>query len=354
VDALEEIVEQARRDCPVCPSAASGCGKAPKITIAGIGGAGCNALNELKGIESATTLAINTDVANLRSIDAHKRLLLATDSTKGLGAGGFPEVGMKCAESNKEEIAKALEGTHLLFLVAGLGGGTGTGAAPVVAEIAKEMGATVVATVMYPFAIEKIRREKAEWGLDALFRSCDTVAVLDHNRLTQMVPTLSFGQAPFVLNNIVARAVRGISDSITCQALVKLGIEDVRAVATGGGLATIALGQGSGSFKVEDAVKEMFKSPLLESSLKDAKGALVHITGGQAVSMAEIQKAGERIRKEFAPKTAVAIGAHTDSRMMDKMVITAIATGVKSPKIKPRETFSDAEKEKIAMEIAAG
>jgi len=355
VDALADIVEQAKRDCPVQPSAGAGGEggkKIPRITIAGVGGAGCNALNNLKGIESAMTLAINTDVANLRAIDAHKRILLATESTKGLGAGGSPEIGMKCAEECKEEIKKALEGTELLFITAGLGGGTGTGAAPVIAEAAKEMGATVIAAVNYPFSIERVRIPKADWGLDALFRSCDSVIVLDHNRLAQMVPTLQLNQAFFVADSIVARALKGVSDAIMLPSLVNIGFDDVRAIAGCGGLATIAVGEGSGAFKVEDAVKDTFKNVLLEADCKAAKGALVHITAGSSVSMKEIGEAAERMRKEFAPRTAIAVGAHREERLKDKMLVTAIAAGISSPKIKVTQTVSDVEKEKIAMEIA--
>ncbi len=351
VNGLSDIVARARHDSQACFSESEKEGV--KITVAGVGGAGCNALANLKGIKSAETIAVNTDATHLKITEAQRKLLVGASLTKGLGAGGFPEVGMKCAEASRNELAEALAGTELLFITAGLGGGTGTGAAPVVAEIAKELGAVVVAVVNYPFAIERVRILKAEWGLDALMRSCDTVVVLDNNRLTHLVPNLPIRQAFAVADCIVARAVKGISDAINLPSLVNLSFADVRSIMTGGGLAMIAVGEGAGAFKVEGAVKTTLKNPLLEVSCKGARGALIHVAGGPTMTLKEVTDAGELITKEFHPQANVVWGARIEDRLVDKMIITAIATGVSSPKIKARERFEDAEKEKIALEIAS-
>ncbi|MCX6767182.1 MAG: cell division protein FtsZ [Candidatus Micrarchaeota archaeon] len=347
---LSQIVEQARNDAPACFTETEKEGV--KITIAGVGGAGCNALSNLKDIKSAETIAINTDAVHLKSVEAQRKILLGAGITKGMGAGGFPELAMKCAEAHREELAEALEGTELLFITAGLGGGTGTGAAPIIAEVAKELGAVVVAAVNYPFAIERVRIIKAEWGLDALMRVCDTVIVLDNNRLTELVPNLPLRQAFAVADGIVARAVKGISDAITLPSLVNLSFADVRSIMTGGGLAVIAVGEGSGAFKAQEAVKSTVRNPLLEVTYKGAKGALIHVSGGSTMTLKEVTDAGEMITKEFDKNANVVWGARIEDRLADKMIITAIATGVSSPKIRARETLEDVEKEKIALEIA--
>ena len=348
MNGLSDILEEARRNCPDSFKEKGGV----RITVAGVGGAGCNALSNLKNIQNARTIAVNTDKAHLGMVDAQEKILLGQELTKGIGAGGYPEIGAKCAEADKEKLVETLEGTELLFITAGLGGGTGTGAAPVIAEVGKMVGAVVVTVVNYPFALERVRMMKADWGLDALLRSSDTVIVLDNNRLTDLVPNLPLRQAFAVADCIVARAVKGISDAITLPSLVNLSFADVRTIMTGGGLAMIAVGEGSGAFKVDDSVKTTLKNPLLEVNYKGAKGALVHVAGGPAMTLKEVTDVGEKITKEFDARANVVWGARVEDRLADKMIVTAIATGVSSPKIKARETLEDVEKEKIALEIA--
>jgi cell division protein FtsZ len=303
-----------------------------RIAVIGVGGGGCNTVDRImkNKIQSAQTIAINTDSLHLKSIQAHKKVLIGASITKGLGAGGFPEVAEKCAQLSKEQIREAVKDTELVFLCAGMGGGTGTGAAPVVAEIAKEHGAIVVSIVTIPFSLERVRIKKAIWGLQRLAVHSDTMAVIDNNRLLKYCPNLPIQDAFNLADAITSNAVKGIADTIMLPSLMNIDYADVRTVMEGGGIALISLGEATGNDRVEKVVKNTLEHPLLDVSYEGAKGALLHIAGGTSLTLGESISIGEGITAEFDPNANVKIGARLDPSMGDLVSVTAIVTGLKS------------------------
>lgn len=310
-----------------------------RITVVGVGGAGTNTVSRLHkmGLKSATTIALNTDANHLRMVEADRRVLIGKSTTRGLGAGGFPEVGQKAAESSREELAKLVADSELVFITAGMGGGTGTGAAPVVARLAKEQGAIVVAMVTYPFALERARLEKADWGLDALRDSCDTVVVIDNNRLVSYVPNLPMNQAFAVADTLVARSVKGIADTVMLPSLMNIDFADLRMIMGNAGVAAISIGEAQGSNRVNDAVKNTLEHPLLDVDYNGSKGALILISGGTQLSLGDAVKVGEGITDSFDKNAYVKWGARINPDLGDKISVTAIVTGVNSPHILGRQ-----------------
>ncbi|MBI5228671.1 cell division protein FtsZ [Candidatus Micrarchaeota archaeon] len=306
-----------------------------RISVVGVGGAGTNTVSRLyrMGIKSAKTIAINTDANHLKLVEADKKVLIGATMTKGLGAGGFPEVGMKAAEQARDKLAELVGGSELIFLTAGMGGGTGTGASPVIAEIAKQQGAIVVAMVTFPFALERARLDKADWGLERLKEVCDTVVIIDNNRLASFVPNLPVNQAFAVADTLVARAVKGISDTIMLPSLVNIDFADVRAIMGNAGQAMISIGEGSGNDRVQDAVKNTLEHPLLDIDYAGARGALIHVAGGAQLSLGEVTRIGEGITEAFDSRANVIWGARVIPDMGDKVVVTSIITGVNSPHV---------------------
>ncbi len=304
-----------------------------RISVLGVGGAGCNCVNRIfqNGIQSARTVAINTDGKHLNMIGAHKKILLGKAITRGLGAGGDTNIAKKCAEADRDMLAKEIGENELVFLCAGMGGGTGGGAGATVAQIAKEQGAIVVAMVTYPFALERIRIKKAQASLQELVKVCDTVVVIDNNRLAAFAPNLPVGKAFELADSITTRAVTGISDTITMPSLINVDYADVQAVMKGGGLSMISLGSGHGGNKVADVVKDTLEHPLLDVNYEGAKGCLLHLEGGPDLSLGDAIKAGELLTQSFDPESHVKMGARINPTMMGSMSITAIITGVKSP-----------------------
>ncbi|MBU0762933.1 MAG: cell division protein FtsZ, partial [Candidatus Altiarchaeota archaeon] len=273
-----------------------------RIIVIGAGGGGGNTVNRLSrvGIVGAELAAANTDAQDLKKIAPNiVKVLIGGKITRGLGAGGFPQIGEKAAEESKHELFEYFQNTHLVFLCAGMGGGTGTGSAPVIAEIAKEAGAIVVAIVTYPFKLERSRIKKAHEGIRRLTQICDTVIVVDNNKLVEYLPNLPIDKAFLVADEIVARAVKGITETLKEPSLVNLDFADIRAVFGVGGLSVISVGEGSGPDKVEEAVKNTLAHPLLEIDYKGATGALIHIRGGEDLTLGEINRVGELITQEF-------------------------------------------------------
>ncbi|VVB57248.1 Cell division protein FtsZ 1 [uncultured archaeon] len=303
-----------------------------RIAVVGVGGGGCNTVDRMmkSGIQSAQTMAVNTDSLHLRSIQSHKKVLIGGNVTKGLGAGGFPEVAEKCAQASKQQIRDALGETELVFLCAGMGGGTGTGAAPVVAEVAKEMGAVVVSIVTIPFALERARMKKAVWGLQRLAPHSDTMAVIDNNRLVSYVPNLPISDAFNLADAITGKAVRGIADTIMMPSLMNIDYADVRSVMQDGGVALISMGEAHGNDRVQNVIKNTLDHPLLDVSYEGAKGALLHIAGGSSLSLGDSIAVAEGISKDFASDANVKMGARLDPGMGDLVTVTAIVTGLKS------------------------
>jgi cell division protein FtsZ len=306
-----------------------------RISVLGVGGAGCNCVNRLfqNGIKSAKTYAINTDGKHLNMVGAHKKILLGKTITRGLGAGGDVSVAKKSAEVDHDMLRKEIGENELVFLCAGMGGGTGGGAAPVIAKIAKEQGAIVVAMVTYPFALERVRLKKAQASLNELVNVCDTVVVIDNNRLASYVPNLPVNKAFELADSITTRAVTGIADTIMFPSLINVDYADVQTVMQGGGLSMISLGSSSGHNKVEDVVKDTLEHPLLDVNYEGAKGCLIHLEGGPDLSLGDAIKAGELLTQSFDEGASVKMGARINPNLRDSMSITAIITGVKSPYI---------------------
>ncbi len=307
-----------------------------KIVVLGTGGAGNNTVSRLQhiGVEGAELVAANTDKQDLSKLEGNvTKILIGAKLMRGLGAGGFPELGAKAAEASHHELAEILEGTHLLFLCAGMGGGTGTGSAAVIAEIAKEQGAIVLAIVTFPFALERARLDKARAGIDNLRKVADTVVVLDNNKLVQYVPNLPLDKAFSVADEVVARAVKGITETIKEPSLINLDFADIKSVLGGGKVAVISVGDGEGPDRVDKAVTNTLSHPLLDVDYTGATGALIHITGGDNMTLGEANRIGEKLTQGLDPKAMVTWGARVSPQRKEKIEVIAIVNGVKSPHI---------------------
>ena len=304
----------------------------PKVAVVGVGGMGSNLINRLhsSGIKSATTIAVNTDLAHLNMIKAHKKLLIGKEITKGLGAGGFPEVATKCADASRAALEEALSGYDLVFITAGMGVGTGTGAAFVVANIAKELGATVIATVTYPFALERSRKLKAEWGIEKLSKEADTTIVIENEKLLAYAPNVQIEQAFALVDNITGNAVKTIADTISLPSLINIDFADLRTVVRNSGTAVISIGTGSGPDRVEQAIRSTITHPLLSIEREGAKGALVHVVGGSSLTISEANRIGEGVTEDVASDANVIFGARMRPDFNDQIRVMSVLTGVKA------------------------
>ncbi len=302
-----------------------------KIKVIGVGGGGCNAVNRMieSGVTGIEFWAINTDAQALAQSAAHQCLQIGQKLTRGLGAGGNPAIGQKAAEESREEIAHALENTDLVFITAGMGGGTGTGAAPIVAEVAKEMGCLTVGVVTRPFTFEGRRRtSQAEEGISGLQTRVDTLIIIPNNQLLQVIPQDTPLQEAFrMADDILRQGVQGISDIITIPGLVNVDFADVRAVMADAGSALMGIGIGSGKSRAREGALAAISSPLLESSIEGAKGVVFNITGGQDLTLHEVNAAAETIYEVVDPNANIIFGAVIDERLQGEIRITVIATG---------------------------
>lgn len=333
---MENIVADALKSAKTAKLAGSGDEyfETPRIMVIGSGGAGCNSVNRLAkaGIKGAELVAINTDKMHLTIIsEAVKKILIGASITRGLGAGGYPEVGAKCADVSRDALEKMLNSADLVFLTAGMGGGTGTGSAPIIAEVAKKQGAIVIAIVTYPFALERARLEKADAGIDALKAQADTIIVIDNNRLVQIVPNLPIDQAFNVADEIIARAVRGITETITTPSLINLDFADVRAIMSNGGVSMIAVGESKGTGRATEVVANTLNHALLDVDYTGATGVLLHITGGPDMTLGECNQIGEALTERVDPNATVIWGARLDPNFEGKIEAIAIFTGIQSP-----------------------
>ncbi len=302
-----------------------------KIAVCGCGGGGSNTVQRVSkmGIRGATLVAVNTDANHLKMMDpAIKRILIGRELTRGMGAGGFPEIGAKAAMFSKHEIEDALRDYNLVFVTAGMGGGTGTGSAPVVAEVARNAGAIVIGIVTVPFALERVRLQVAQKGVEELSKHVDTLIVIDNQRLVTLYPNLAMEQAFKVADEVTSRAVRGITEAINTPSLINIDFADIKSILGGGGLAFISVGEGKGSGKVEDVVRDTFKNKLLDVNYEGATSVLLHITGGEDMTLGEANEIGRGITDITAPNANVIWGARIDPSYNGMVSVIAIFTGI--------------------------
>lgn len=301
------------------------------IKVIGVGGGGNNAVNRmiaanLKGVEFIT---LNTDAQALKLSHAENKLQIGNKLTKGLGAGANPDIGKKAAEESRDELLKNLQGADMVFVTAGMGGGTGTGAAPIVAEIAKELGALTVGVVTRPFTFEgRKRAEHAEKGIQELKSKVDTLITIPNDRLLQVVDKhTSMMEAFRIADDVLRQGVQGISDLIAVPGLINLDFADVKTIMLDQGSALMGIGRASGDKRASDAAKMAISSPLLETSIEGAKGILLSITGGSNLGLFEVNEAAEIIQSSADPDCNIIFGAVIDDKLQDEIRITVIATG---------------------------
>ena len=302
-----------------------------KIKVMGVGGGGCNAVNRMidAGVSGIEFWAINTDAQALAQAGAPQKLQIGHKITRGLGAGGNPAIGQKAAEESRDEIAHALENTDLVFITAGMGGGTGTGAAPIAAEVAKEMGCLTVGVVTRPFTFEGRRRTtQSEEGINSLRSRVDTLIVIPNNQLLTVIsPETPIQEAFRVADDVLRQGVQGISDIIIIPGLINVDFADVRAVMADAGSALMGIGIGSGKSRAREAATAAVSSPLLEASINGAQGVVINITGGSDLTLHEVNSAAESIYDVVDQDANIIFGAVIDEAMQGEIRITVIATG---------------------------
>ena len=325
------------------------------IKVIGVGGAGSNMVSWLyqKGIKGADIIACNTDQQHLNITQADSKFLIGRNVTRGLGCGGFPSKGAQAAQETAGEIKEALRGSDMVFVCAGMGGGTGTGAAPFIANIAKENGAIVIGTVTMPFKIERARIDKSEFGLAQLREVSDTVIVIDNNRLVNIAGNLPVEKAFAVANELISTMIRGIVETISVPSLVNLDFADVKAIMKSGGVAAIGVGVSDTTNKVQEAVKGALANPLLDIDYNGAEGALIHIEGGPDMTLDEVEKIGELVTENLDDSANVIWGARVSEDMKGKICVMTIITGVNSPWIlgKSDKRAVNLQKSKIGKEL---
>lgn len=309
-----------------------------KISVVGCGGGGSNTVARIfeEGIEGAEIFALNTDAQHLSMLRGRvgKRILIGRQTTKGLGAGAIPQRGEEAAIESEDQIRQALSGSNMVFVTAGLGGGTGTGSAPVVAKVAKELGALTIAVVTLPFTSESATRmENAEIGLERLRAVADTVIVIPNDRIIEIVPRLPLAQAFKVSDEVLMRAVKGITELITLPGLVNLDFADVRTVMEQGGIAMIGVGESDSEDKASDSIKKALRSPLLDVDITGATAALINVIGGPDMTMVEAEGVVQEVYHKIDPSARIIWGVQLDPEMQGKMRTMIIVTGVQSPQI---------------------
>lgn len=302
-----------------------------KIKVIGVGGGGNNVVNRMvrSGVKGVDFIAINTDKQALDISSASQKIQIGDKLTNGKGAGADPEIGRKAAEESKSQITKTLENTDMVFITAGMGGGTGTGAAPIVAELAKEMGILTVGVVTKPFNFEGHRRmQQAEIGIEDLKGKVDSLVIIPNERLKLATDQkITFANAFEIADDVLRQAVQSISDLIKNTGFINLDFADVTAVMKDAGMAHMGVGRAAGKNKAEDAAKMAISSPLLETSIDGARGVLVNITGSEDIGLEEVEQAAEMVRQAAHPEALIIFGAAFDPDMEDEMQVTVIATG---------------------------
>ena len=314
------------------------------IKVVGVGGGGNNAVNRMikSGLRGVEFIAINTDKQALNYSAATRKIQVGEKLTRGRGAGSKPEIGQKAAEESRDEIKQALEGTNMVFITAGMGGGTGTGGAPVVAEIARELGILTVGVVTRPFNFEsKVRISQADAGIKELLGEVDSLVVIPNERLKYVSEQkISFANAFEIADNVLRQAVQSISELITVPGLINLDFADVTAIMKDAGYAHMVVGRAAGKDKAEEAAKLAIESPLLETSINGAKGVILNITGSPNIGLEEVEAAATMVQMAAHPDAHIIFGAAIDEKMEDEVCITVIATGFESKEEAPQNLFS--------------
>jgi cell division protein FtsZ len=305
----------------------------PRIQVLGLGGAGCNVVSWIKkrGMVGGRLIALNTDANHLAMCKADRRILIGEKITRGLGCGGYPERGEQALRENIEEVRKELEGAGIVFLVAGLGGGTGTGASCALAESLKNAGPLLIGVVTLPFQIERVRMETARKGIKRLLKACDTVVAIDNNKLVKVSGDLPFEQALGVANELVGVFVKDVTETIATASLINLDYMDLRSVMEESTLAAIGAGWGTGDDRVEKAVKGALEGQLLDiKDVTKAYGVLVHVSGGQDLTLDEVYRSGELVTRTISPEARIVWGARVNPELEGKAHVFVALTGIES------------------------
>ncbi len=312
------------------------------IKVIGVGGAGNNAVNRMidAGIKGVDFIAVNTDRQALQQSKANTKIQIGEKITRGLGAGANPDIGAQSAEESRSEVAEILRGADMVFVTAGMGGGTGTGAAPIVASTAKEMGILTIGVVTKPFTFEgKKRLSQAERGIESLKGKVDTLVVIPNDKLLQVIDRkTSINEAFRMADDILRQGVQGISDLIAVTGTVNLDFADVKTIMLNTGMAHMGIGRASGENRAEDAAKQAVQSPLLETSIEGARGVIINITGGEDLGLHEVNTAAELVQRSVDPEANIIFGTVTDPEMKDEIQITVIATGFEKPEARNAST----------------
>ena len=328
-----------------------------RILVIGVGGAGNNAVTRLTemSIDGAECIAVNTDALHLNASRAHEKILIGEKLAKGLGVGGDPRLGKAAIEESRKQIEALLTDVDIVFVTAGLGGGTGTGAAPVIADIARRKGAITIGVVTTPFRIEKGRIKYAANALTEMRRHCDTVVVIDNNKLMQLVPQLPINEAFRVADQVLANMIKGIVETVSAPSLINLDFADFRTIVKRSGVAIVGVGESDAPNRAEEAVKNALKSPLLDVDYMGATGALIHVSGDNQMTIEEANRVGEIVTEMMDENALVIWGARVNPELDGMLKVTLVMTGVKSqhlmsgfgtiaPQLFNLEPYADSEK----------
>ncbi|MBI5347195.1 MAG: cell division protein FtsZ [Candidatus Aenigmarchaeota archaeon] len=325
--------------------------KRADIRVVGAGGAGNNTITRLMqvGIMGADAIAINTDAQDLLYTDADVKLLIGKEITNGLGAGADPQIGEESAKESKDEIKKIVDGSDLIFITCGLGGGTGTGSVPIIADISKKLGALTVGIVTLPFTMEgRQRMANAKRGLEKLEAVVDTLIIIPNDKLLEIVPDVSLTTAFKVADEILVNAVKGIAELVTKPGLVNLDFADIRAVMIDGGLAMIGMGDSDSENRAAESIQRALNNPLLDVDIDGAKGALINVSGGMDITIRECQEIVEAVATRLQPDAKIIWGAQVSKELGDSVRTMIIVTGVQSPQIYgPQKTYAKEKKKEI-------